>query len=221
MDPNTTITNQPIFYLFIAFTILLILGYSWGRRKNTNIYKNSFQELLDIFKPKNQKFTNIGGLAGYHANILPKNDKVITRVDATITLLPRQAWLYYPFSRLMRGFDRLFITLHLREGVLRGIEEGHLIEKRYSRFKGPKITNQGRLHHEEIDWEGLQFIMYYSSSKSKQILNKLLPKKGLPGQVRHIALVPEQNRAFIFIIPKAGAVSKSVPKVFSWLDKLI
>jgi hypothetical protein len=221
VDWNTSITNQSVFYLFIAFTILLILSYSWGRRRNASLYKNAFQGLMDTFKPKEQTFTNIGGLTGFHANLLPKNNKDIERVDATITLLPRQAWLYYPFSRLVRGFDRLFITLHLKEGSLQKMQEAHLIEKTYSRFKRPKILNQDQLKSEEVEWGGLQFFLYYGSNKARQEVSKLLSKKGLPGQIRHVAIVPEQNRAFVFMIPRPGSVFQTMPKLVSWLERVI
>ncbi len=217
MQANPEITSQPVFYLFIAFTVLLVLGYSWGRRKNTKIYRQVFQELIDVFEPLDQKFTNIGGLTGCHASLLPGDRSVITRIDATITLLPRQALLYYPVSKLLRGFDRLFITLHIKEGLAKGMHEAHLIEKKYSRFKGPKITNQEKLGCEQVNWEGMEFFMYYGSKKARQELTGLLSKKGLPGRIRHIALVPEQNRAFIFMIPGAGSVSSTFPKLLPWL----
>ncbi len=89
MFNNSDIVNTPIFYLFIAFTILITLGYSWGRRRNKRIYLIAFNGLKELIKPKDQQYTNIGGLTGYHANFIPKKNELMRRVDTTITLLPR------------------------------------------------------------------------------------------------------------------------------------
>lgn len=221
MGANPTVVSQPVFYLFMAFTILLVLGYCWGRRKNVKIYRQAFQELIGIFAPRYQKFTNIGGLTGYHANLFPEDGGAVARVDATITLLPRQALLYYPVSKFLRGFDRLFITLHIKEGLSAGMDEAHLIEKRYSGFRGPKITNQESLSCEEISWEGMKFILYYGSKRARGQLHRLLSKSGLPGQIRHIAFVPEQKKAFVFMIPGRESLSRTMPKVLCWLNELL
>ncbi len=212
--------NQPLFYLFIAVTVLLALGYFWGSRKNRNIYRQTFQELIETLQPRDQKFTAIGGVIGYHANIFPKDSKSVRRVDATITLLPRQAWLYYPVSRFFRGFDRLFLTLYLDPSLLQNRQEGHLIEKKYARFKGPKIANRQKLNRETINWNGGQFSLYSGSSRIRQEFKQLLGKKDLPGPIKHIALIPEQDRAFIFMIPRPDAVSRTLPHLLDWLKQL-
>jgi hypothetical protein len=217
---NTPIENQPIFYLFIAITVLLVLGYSLGKRKNNKIVKQAFKELINALKPKEQKFTNIGGLTGYHANFTLKNDQIFSRVDSTITLLPRHALLYYPFSKLIRGYDRLFIILHLSSKHNKKIKEFHLIEKKYAKFKGPKIYNLKELNCEEVIWQGLKFYMYSHSSKDKEKLYRLCSKSNLPGQIRHIAFKPEQQKIFIFIVPKSGAIHQTFPKLMSWLNSL-
>ncbi|HMA66701.1 MAG TPA: hypothetical protein VKO20_02670 [Desulfosalsimonadaceae bacterium] len=219
MGPEATVATQPVFYLFIAFTILLVLGYCWGRRRNVRIYRQAFEELIAIFDPRDRQFTNIGGLTGYHAKLFPKGRGTITRVDATITLLPRQALLYYPVSRILRGFDRLFITLHLKEGLAAGMDEAHLIEKRYAGFKGPKITNQERLRCEEADWGGMEFFLYSGSGRAARQLRRLLSQSGLPGTIRHIALVPEQEKVFVFMIPRTASVSRTMPKLLSWVNE--
>ena len=142
---NTDISSQPVFYLFIAFTLLLTLGYSWGRRRNRGIHLSAFNALVETVQPKDQTFTNIGGLTGYHANLIPKQSAAVNRLDATITLLPRQSWLYFPFSLLTMRFDRLFISLSLTRKAVQGLKEGHLIEQGYASFRAPKIEAAERL----------------------------------------------------------------------------
>jgi len=106
------IIMQPVFFLFVAFSFLLTVGYLWGRRQNKEISLAVLKDLIDVIRPDDQTFTNIGGAIGYHANLLvKKKGALLSRADATITLLPRHSWLYLPISKIIRKYDRLFITL--------------------------------------------------------------------------------------------------------------
>lgn len=215
---NIDVTQQPIFYLFIAFTILLSLGYTWGRRRNKRIYLSAFNSLVETLNPQDQTFTTIGGLSGYHANIIPRKNSVLRRVDATITLLPRQSWLYMPFSWLTMRFDRLFITLLFSKKAQKLLREGHLIERRYASFRGPKISNAEQLQTEELRWDEREFLLYYADQESKERLLDLKQRLGSPGQLRHVALVPEQEQAYIFMIPKLHSTAQIFPVIIKWLN---
>jgi hypothetical protein len=213
---NPIVTTQPVFYLFIAVTILLSLGYIWGRRRNKRIFFNAFETMVEVLKPKDQQFTNIGGLSGYHANIIPRKNKYIRRVDATITLLPRQSWLYYPFSKLVRRYDRMFMLFHLSPKAVGVLEEGHIIERRYSGFMGASIENADTLTKEEIEWGGLTFYLYYANERVKRELEDARARLGKPSTLRHLALVPDQDRMWIFMIPKLGTVHPVVNTLTNW-----
>lgn len=213
---DSTVTTQPIFYLFIAATILLSLGYIWGRRRNKRIFLSAFESMVEVLKPKDQQFTNIGGLSGYHANLIPRKNRYIRRVDATITLLPRQSWLYYPFSRLVRKFDRMFMLYSLSPKASGVLEEGHIIERRYSGFMGARIENADSLHKEEIEWGGMQFHRYYESEHVRRELDDAMNRLGEPGPLRHLALVPDQDRMWIFLIPRLGTVHRTVEVLTNW-----
>ncbi len=215
------VTQQPIFYLFIAFTILLTLGYSWGRRGNKRIFLSAFNALVDTLRPKDQTFTTIGGQTGYHANLIPKKNSFIRRVDATITLLPRQSWLYLPFSLMTFRFDRLFLTMLFSKKAMGILAEGHLIEEKYSRFRGPKITNEERLQKESFRWGERDFLLYYDDESVKNDLLDLKERLKEPKYLRHIAIVPDRDQAFLFLIPKKGYVGEVFPVIFKWLNKLI
>jgi len=219
MENYADIIHQPIFFLFIAFSIFLTLGYFWGRRSNRKICHSAFNDLVDIVKPHDQTFTNIGGVIGFHANLfLKKKDTPFSRVDATITLLPRHSWLYLPISKLIRKYDRLFITLYLKKPPS---EEAHLIESEYSKFMGSKIDNAHRLHHETIKWKNLDFHLYYGSREMHEKMRSFIEKNPDPGIVRHIALVPEQKRGFIFMIPKQDQVARYLAPIYHWLVSVV
>jgi hypothetical protein len=208
------LAGEPLFYLFIAFSFVLGAGYFWGRRVNTRIFRSAFDDLVSVIQPTDQTFTNIGGLIGYHANLILPRKSPVERVDATITFLPRHSWLWMPISKLIRKYDRLFITLHLRQSPG---AEGHLIEKEYSRFRGPKIDNADRLNQETLTWGKYSFILYYGNGKMRDQLRTLAADTPDPGNIRHIAIVPEQKRCFIFMIPREGQVAKDFGPPYRWL----
>jgi len=218
---NEAIAQQPIFYIFIAATILLTLGYSWGRRGNRRIYLSAFNALVDTLRPKDQNFTTIGGQTGYHANLVPKMNSFIRRVDATVTLLPRQSWLYLPFSLLTFRYDRLFLILFFGKKAMGLLSEGHLIEEKYSRFRGPKITNEETLQVETMRWGSKDFLLYYADTAIREELLRLKEKIGDPGNFRHVAVVPDREQAFIFMIPKKGYVAEVFPIIYKWLNNLL
>ncbi|MFW6337522.1 MAG: hypothetical protein ACOC25_01250 [Alkalispirochaetaceae bacterium] len=221
MFGNEQVTTQPIFYLFIAATILLSLGYGWGRRRNRRIFLTAFDDLKAILKPRDQQYTNIGGLSGYHANFLPNKNSVIRRADVTITLLPRQSWLWYPFSFFIRKFDRLFLNFELSKSSFGALKEGHLIEKRYARLAGARIENADSLQSEELTWDGLSFILYFEDEEVKQAFLDCKKRLQQPNTLRHLALVPERQRIFLFMIPRMGTVDAVVRPIYDWFHDLL
>lgn len=213
--PYEHLTAEPLFYLFIAFSALLGFGYFWGQRFNNRLFRSAFGDLVAVVKPVDQTFTNIGGLIGYHAVLRPPKKSPVERLDATITFLPRHAWLWMPISKVIRRYDRLFITLHLRRPPP---AEGHLIEKGYACFRGPKISNTQRLGKEEMRWGKYKFLLYFADEAIHRQLKKFSTAHPDPGTVRHIALIPEQRRAFIFMIPREGAVASDLAPVYRWIE---
>jgi hypothetical protein len=42
-----------------------------------------------------------------------------------------------------------------------------------------------------------------------------------PGIIRHIAIVPDQKRCFIFMIPQKGQVKKGLAPIYRWIPSVI
>jgi hypothetical protein len=217
MFEHEYILQEPLFYLFVVTTILLTVGYFQGRRRNRKIFLDAFQALVDTVNPDDQTYTTIGGVVGYHANLLLKRKGPVSRVDATITLLPRQSWLYLPISLLTMRFDRLFVTIHLKSDVP---GEGHLIERSYSRFRGPKSANEARLEKETVRWGKLDFILYYDNLNVRERFRDHLARHPDPGTIRHIALVPGDRKGFVFMIPKRGRVATMFRPIYELITSL-
>ena len=216
--PYEHLATEPLFYLYVAFSAILGYGFFWGKKVNHRLFKSAFEDLVSVVRPVDQTFTNIGGLIGYHATLTPPKKDPISQVDATITFLPRHSWLWMPVSKLIRKYDRLFITIHFRRAP---IAEGHLIEKDYARFRGPKITNAERLQKEDVKWGSCDFILYFDNETIRQKLRQIVNRLADPGTVRHIAVVPEQQKSFIFMIPKKGNVATCLSPIYQWLPSLL
>jgi hypothetical protein len=212
------IVTTPLFFLFIAFSFLLTFGYFWGRRRNRGIFLSVFNALVEVAKPVDQKFTTIGGVVGYHANLYLKKDSPVSQIDATITLLPRHSWLYLPISMIIMKYDRLFVTLYIKPKMP---GEGHIIEKAYAGFRGPKIKNADRLQKETIRWNTVEFFLYYETMKVRDYLTRFIDENPDPGIIRHIALVPDQRKCFVFMIPRRDQVGKYFAPIPRWISLLV
>ncbi|MEJ2039269.1 MAG: hypothetical protein P8X55_10080 [Desulfosarcinaceae bacterium] len=181
------------------------------------MFLSAFNALVYIVRPDDRTFTNIGGLVGYHANLLIKRKSPIQRVDATITLLPRHSLLYLPFSKLIMRYDRLFVSIHLKPRLP---GEAHLNEAGYAGFRGPKIQNADRLTRREVRWRSHDFLLYYEQAVMGDRLTKFIQAHPDPGIVRHIALVPDQRKCFAFMIPRKDRVGTDFAPVYQWIKKL-
>jgi len=216
MDYNGYVT-APVLFLIIAFTGLVTYGIYWGVRHNRRVLLTVFNSLIAVIKPHDTAFTSIGGCVGCHARLYPREQSPVTQIDATLTLLPRHSWLYMPISFLIMRYDRLFITVHV---TARFPGEGHLIETGYARFRGPEITNAWKMTRDTVRWGHHIFYLYYDSYKVRDRLYGLLRQNHDPGAVRHIALVPDQRKGFIFMIPGEGHVGRSFAPVYDWMSAL-
>ena len=217
MFNNMQVVQQPVFYLFVAFSVFLTISYFRGARKNKRIYLSAFNSLKEILKPKDEIYTNIGGQTGHHARFAMKGNSPFYEAEATVTLLPRQSGLYYPVSRFLMKIDRLFISFTLREKFPENITEAHLIEKKFSAFKTLKIHNYEDFKTEEIKWGKEDFLIYYKTEEGKKYFNSLLKTVSDPGKIRHLAVIPEHKRIFVFMVPVYGKVGEWFSLVYPWI----
>jgi hypothetical protein len=215
------IIYQPAFYFLIAITITLTIGYTWGRRLNRRIVVNALDPLLEVFKARDQQFTNIGGQTGFHANIVPGNMRGARRIDVTLTVLPRQSWLYMPISLLVRKFDRFHLTVFFNKRGKKLHEEAHLIDTRFEKMAGNRIEHADRLSRREVDWGPRVFALYSSGEDSEARLRQLMERYGEPGPIRHVAILPDEERAYFFQIPRVGTVAPNVAIFRDWIDEYV
>jgi hypothetical protein len=203
-----------VLIVVIAITVFIAFSFNSGKRKNKEICTAVFSALLKVFKPDDQTFTNIGGAVGHHGIFSFKERGSVSRIDVTLTLLPRQAPLYMPISKFLMRYDRLFISVYMRYPPP---GEGHIIERGYSGFRGPVITNISRLRRTEFKWGDLDFFLYYEQDRMIDNFNKLIGKLPSPGPIRHIAIVPDQRKGFIFMGLNKEPIEPYLSPVYDWL----
>lgn len=205
------------FSLFIIFSLLISVCYYLGRKKNLGIVKSVGKSLEETLKPLDQNYTWLGGTIGFRANFKIRDFK---NVQATLTLLPRQSPLYYPASFLVSGFDRLYVTFFLISGLN---SEGHIINRGYFKFRGPKIENLSSLSEKKLESNNKKFLLFYENHEIEVILLNIfkeLDKEGYLGIVKHIALVPERNTIFFLIVPKEKMWKKFLDTMMIFASKL-
>lgn len=203
--------------MIIAVSAFIVFSFHSGKRKNKEIFTVIFKELVTVFKPDDQTFTNIGGAVGHHGTFSFNERGSVSRIDVTLTLLPRQAPLYMPISKLLMRYDRLFISVYMRYPPP---GEGHLIEKGYTGFRGPEITNISRLRRTEFKWGGLDFLFYYEQDRMMDQFKTLIASLRNPGPIKHIAIVPDQRRGYIFMGLQKESIEAYLAPVYDWLFRV-
>jgi len=203
-----------VLIVIVAVSAFIAFSFHSGKRKNKEICTATFNELIKVFKPDDQTFTNIGGAVGHHGTFSFKERGSVSRIDVTLTLLPRQAPLYMPISKFLMKNDRLFISVYMRYPPP---GEGHIIEKNYTGFRGPEITNISRLRQMEFKWDDLAFFFYYEQDRMIDHFKKLVESLPDPGPIRHIAIVPDQRKGFIFMGLQQEPIEAYLAPVYNWL----
>jgi hypothetical protein len=203
-----------VLLVIIAVSVFIAFSFHSGKRKNKALCTAVFSALVKVFKPDDQTFTNIGGAVGHHGIFSFKERGSVSRIDVTLTLLPRQAPLYMPISKFLMRYDRLFISVYMRYPPP---GEGHIIERGYTGFRGPVITNISRLRRMEFKWGDWAFFLYYEQDRMIDHFKKLFESLPDPGPIRHIAIVPDQRKGFIFMGLKNEPIEPYLATVYDWL----
>ena len=206
-----------VLIVIVAIGAFIVFSFHSGKRKNREICTAIFNELMKVFKPDDQTFTNIGGVVGHHGTFSFKERGLVSRIDVTLTLLPRQAPLYMPISKFLMRNDRLFISVYMRYPPP---GEGHIIEKGYTGFQGPEITNISRLHEMEFQWGDLVFLLYYEQDRVIDRFKELIESLPNPGPIRHIAIVPDQRKGFILMGLQQEPIEAYLAPVYEWLSRV-
>lgn len=180
-------------------------GYFRGRNTNRRISGAISEVLQDAFAPLDTNYTNIGGTIGHNARF--ELSPPLTELKATLTMLPRQSVLYYPISRLIVRYDRLYLNVFTSRRLL---GEGHIISADYYPRMRVSIAGESRLKRDEMMHQGRRFILLWDRSRVAGPLREYL--KGLTDAscLKHFCCYRDNDTFFLFIAPRKESTERAV-----------
>ncbi len=184
-------TDSLWFFLLLTVSVVIVISYQWGGKRNIRIIKKISEALERSLMPSEKEYTLVGGVAGFRAEYKRSPFK---RIILLLNLLPRQSILYMPVAMLRRGFDTLEVLFYLEGDI---DEEIHMVRHLRLRHLMPGIKNEEDLKRRDINIGGRSF--YLVSKSNKKIENHMMTLLKLfgPESVIHIALTPYNNVLYV------------------------
>lgn len=185
-----------LFGALVGVAALTTVQFYRGRRKNLELLKQTTDILEDTLKPVDKEYVLIGLYVGYTA-YYTLGKGLAKKAAITVTMLPRQALLYLPFSLLLRRHDRIVFVYELE---IPGQKEAHLVRKGYYRLGakhavGPRASE---MMHEKMGLGGKKYDAFYTTGSERllETLKQYVERIG-PEYVGHIAAVPRPPRFYL------------------------
>ncbi|MDY6986265.1 MAG: hypothetical protein SVE93_07730, partial [Candidatus Thermoplasmatota archaeon] len=131
-----------LIFLLLLLSAVAMYHFFRGRKLNLLIMSKVSKDLEEALKPVDKEYTWLGGYVGFKARYKLRN----AEVEATLTLLPRHALLYFPISLIVTKADKLYIVVRGRIDL----SELHIFGKRKMLSRGERRELKG-LKLEERD----------------------------------------------------------------------
>ncbi len=203
-------TDAQLFLVLIVVAGGLTLGYFRGRRRNMDLARAISRELEAALHPEDQTYTWLGGVLGFKADY--RGVSATSRVEATLTLLPRHSLLYLPVARLLTGGDRLFVVTYPAKPIR---SEAHVIAASYRRRLG-RLAGESTWRREMVDGGGQRFEVLGEDPSAVASLRDWVRSLPQPRHLRHLALVPRTGTLYLYVVPVPGKVQEVVHRTLSW-----
>ncbi|RME67930.1 MAG: hypothetical protein D6778_02635 [Nitrospirae bacterium] len=100
------------FLAILGLTLILVLWSSYWKKRNMELIREVGGLLEGILKPKDQRYTWLGGVVGFSAEYRTER---FGPVRALFTTLPRQSLIYLPFALVLGRKDRLELLVPIKE----------------------------------------------------------------------------------------------------------
>jgi len=193
------ISSLDLFLLICALAAIAVLQFFKGRRQNLVLLKVAAETLERILDPIDKIYRIVGIYVGFQA-VYWLRDKVIDRAEATVLLLPRYSAFYYPVSRALNRFDKLYITFWYSKKVV--FDELHVVRVGAYRKSLKKVVKGfENMFISEIVVKGTKFVVARRGGAAylKKVRN-FLERLSDPSKILHVALVPHNNSVYIYAI---------------------
>ncbi len=179
------------FALFLGLSIVIAALYYVGYKRNIRAIEAVSKSLENSLKPRDKEYTWLGGALGFTGNYSIDG---FQKVMASVFMLPRQSVLYFPFSYITTGYDRLEVLFFLKEKVW---NEVHVIRKVKPSYRMPKIFNADVLKAEKVVIGGCPFILMFRNKTGDVDMILSLARDLEPLGIMHIALTPEKRVLYV------------------------
>lgn len=203
---------QFFFLLVVVLTFGSAAAGVFGVRKNRRLAHDISRVLEAVFRPLETKYTNIGGLVGYHFRFaLPEPPGELT---GTMTFLPRHTVLYLPFSLLAGRQDRLSLELELTSSPP---GQGHIVEVKHYRHGWIHIDGEADMSRADVDREGTLFSIFYYNPLVRDRLAVLIEKLPEHSSLRHFSYRASDRSCLIEVQPDPRTLQKTLTAILELL----
>jgi len=197
--------NSKTFWLLVLISIVLIVIYQWGIRKNISLSRKISKLLEKGLKPKDTQYTWLGGVLGFSATYTVDG---FEKVEAILRLFPRHSLLYLPFALLRGSSDTLQILLYLKNDPQKyEPEEFHLIKKGHNVY----VEDKDQFKEKELLLADNQFILLYKDSPPRFLTENLINQR-FYNNITHIAYTHPEK---VFYAEIKACSSIDIPSALS------
>ncbi len=190
------ITTIELLLLISALAAIAVLQFFRGRRANLLLLKFAAETLEKIFSPVDKIYRIVGIYVGFQA-VYWMHRKSLDHVEATVLLLPRYSAFYFPISKLVNRFDKIYLTFWFSRKII--FDEVHVVrEGAYRRSLSSVIRNFRSMSVSQTVVKGVRFTIVKSGDSGLSKVIRFLESLKDPSKVLHVALVPENNSVYIF-----------------------
>lgn len=193
-----------------------MLGWRLGVRRNRALVLESCAVLERVFRPVDTLYTNIGGLVGYNFTY-ELSSGPLSRLEGTITTMPRQAVLYYPISRLLGREDCLVITAFL-ESLPSG--EAHVVDLKQYQHGWITVADGHDMEQLSIDHGGRELAIFFYNRVLQERMAGLLEKLERVACLRYLGYYGSDGRIVLRLDPSCSSLEESLQHFLSMLEQL-
>ncbi len=208
------ISSLDLFLVICALAAIAVLQFFKGRRHNLVLLKIAAETLEKVFNPIDKVYRIVGIYVGFQA-VYWLRDKHVDHAEATVLLLPRYSAFYYPISKALNRFDKLFITFWYPKKTV--FDEIHVVRHgAYRRSLRKVIKDLEHMTVSETVVKGVRFVIASRgrSSQLKKVV-KFLEELSDPSKILHVALVPQNNSIYLYAVYDPKMIEELASKSLS------
>jgi len=190
-----------LFALLVAISFVAVVAGGFGARKTRRLAKTVSQILETVFTPLETRYTNIGGLVGYH--FVYSVSPPFGEVTGTMTFLPRHTALYLPLSLFAGREDRLAIYFQFESSPA---GQGHIVDAKHFRHGWITVDDIENMSRTNLVRNGIEFTIFTYNPLVRDRLADLVEKFPEQAGLRHFAYNAADRTVLIEIRPNVDTL---------------